>query len=115
MILIDDGRVAVTYEDRGGTFRALDHVPDTLRAPFVAACEVTRLSADVAKLHAAAGVLSRPHLRLIVRHLLELGYRVAYMDRLEGHTVPLAKQIVGGDFDGWWRLDLAAVRLAPRA
>lgn len=40
-------------------------------------------------------------------------YRVAYAQRTseEGvvHSIPFAKQIVGGDFDGWLRVDFNAV------
>ncbi|MCB1890358.1 MAG: hypothetical protein KDH20_22320 [Rhodocyclaceae bacterium] len=113
-MLIDDGRVAISYEDRGGTIRAIDHVPGDDHPDYVAVCEVTRLSADIVKLHAASGAMSRRHMRLVVRLLLEQGYRLAYIDRAPGRVMPMAERIRGGDWDGWWRLDLAAVRLAPR-
>jgi len=113
---LDDGTVAITYEDRGGTIRALGTIPDCDdHPPFVAAGEVTRLSGTVAKLHAFAGQrLGRRHLRLIVRLLLEQGYRVVYIDRAAGHGVPMAEQIKEGDWAGWWRLDLLRARFAGR-
>lgn len=109
---LDDGQVAITYEDRGGTIRALNHVPEADHPPYVAVIEVTRLRDDIAKLHAAAGILSRRHMRLIVRLLLEHGYRVAYVDRAPGHAMPLGERIESGDWAGWWRLDLVSARLA---
>lgn len=111
MRTLDDGHVAISYEDRGGTIRALDHVPEIDHPPFVAVCEVTRLSDDIAKLHAAAGALSRRHMRLVVRLLLEQGYRLAYIDRAQGRVMPMANRIADGDWAGWWRLDLVSARL----
>ncbi len=113
MLQLDDGRVAITYEDRGGTLRALQSIPDDAdkRPPYVAVGELTRLSDSVAKLHAFAGErLDRRHMRLIVRLLLEQGYRVVYVDRAGGHIMPFAEQIEDGDWEGWWRIDLARVR-----
>lgn len=111
---LDDGHVAISYEDRGGTIRAMDHVPsDDDHPPYVAVCEVTRLHDSLAKLHAASGTLSRRHLRLILRLLLEHGYRVAYIDRAPGHVMPGAERICAGDWAGWWRLDLVRARLKP--
>lgn len=115
MILLDDGHVAISYEDRGGTIRALDHVPlSDNHPPYLAVCEITRISDDIAKLHAAVGALSRRHLRLIVRLLLEHGYRIAYVDRAAGHRIPAAEIVDSGDFEGWWWLDLVALRLGRR-
>lgn len=106
---INDGHVAITYEDRGGTLRAIDHVPRDDRPPYIAIGDVTRMSADVCKLAGFNGRLTRRHMRLIVRLLGEQGYRVAYMDRLDGHRIPGAEQIEAGDWAGWWRLDLQKV------
>ncbi|MGE4340972.1 MAG: hypothetical protein AB7E55_34250 [Pigmentiphaga sp.] len=117
MRTLDDGHVAITYEDRGGTVRALAQIPESDDHPaFVAVGEVTRLSETVVKLHAFAGQrLGRRHMRLIVRLLLEQGYRVAYIDRAAGHAVPLAEQISEGDWEGWWRLDLVRARITSAA
>lgn len=112
---LDDGQVAITYEDRGGTIRALNHVPEADHPPYVAVIEVTRLRDDIAKLHAASGQLGRRHLRLIVRLLLEQGYRIAYVDRAPGRAMPMAERITDGDWSGWWRLDLVRARLAARS
>lgn len=106
--ILDDGRVAISFEDRGGTIRALPGLPSAARSTYVAVGEVTRLSDSIAKLHGFAGRLSRSHMRLIVRLLVGQGYRVAYMDRAEGRVVPMAERIIEGDWAGWWRLDLAA-------
>lgn len=111
---LDDGRVAITYEDRGGTIRALDHIPDDDHPDYVAVCEVTRLSADIVKLHAASGTLTRRHMRLVVRLMLEQGYRLAYIDRAPGRVMPMAGRIETGDWAGWWRLDLVAIRLGGK-
>ncbi len=113
---LDDGHVAISYEDRGGTIRAIDHIPDDdQHPPYVAVVEVTRLRDGIAKLHAAAGILSRRHLRLVVRLLLEQGYRIAYVDRAPGRVMPAAERLDGGDWDGWWRVDLVRARLKPPA
>lgn len=118
MRTLDDGHVAVTYEDRGGTIRALQSKPDDddEHPPYVAVGELTRLSDNIAKLHAFAGDhLERRHMRLIVRLLIEQGYSVVYVDRADGHIMPLAEQIEDGDWAGWWRLDLARVRLTRQS
>lgn len=110
---LDDGVAAITYEDRGGTLRALACIPaeDDDMPKYIAVGEVTRLSADIAKLHAFAGEMSRRHMRLIARLLLDQGYRIAYIDRANGHIMPLATRITDGDWAGWWRLDLVELRI----
>ncbi|MDO9596746.1 MAG: hypothetical protein Q7J47_03400 [Azoarcus sp.] len=114
--LLDDGQVAITFEPRGGTVRALDSVPDTDdHPPYIAVGEITPLSDDIVKIHAFAGQLHRRHMRLIVRLLLEQGFRVAYVDRAAGHALPMAERIETGDWVGWWRLDLVRVRLGSHS
>lgn len=103
---LDDGNVAITFEPRGGTIRALPGLPADDHPIYAAAGEVTHLTDGIAKLHAWRGRLSRRHMRLIVRLLVGQGYRVAYMDRAEGRVVPMAERIIEGDWAGWWRLDL---------
>lgn len=107
--VLDDGRVAISYESRGGTIRALPSLPGDAGRGYVAVGEVTHLTDGLAKLHGFAGRLSRRHMRLIVRLLVGQGYRVAYIDRDEGRAMPLAERITAGDWAGWWRLDLRAV------
>lgn len=106
--VLDDGRVAITYEPRGGTIRALPGLPGRGHPAYDAVGEVTHLTDRIAKLHAWRGRLGRRHMRLIVRLLVEQGYRVAYIDRAEGRAVPMAERITAGDWAGWWRLDLVA-------
>lgn len=106
MVTIDDGHVAITYEPRGGTIRALPGLPGGAHPDFDGAGEVTHLADHIAKLHAWRGHITRRHMRLIVRLLVGQGYRVAYIDRAPGRAVPLAEQITSGDWAGWWRLDL---------
>lgn len=111
MQTLDDAHVAITFEPRGGTIRALSSLPRGDHPPFVAVGELTHLADGIAKLHAFSGRLGRRHLRLIVRLLLEQGYRIVYIDRADGHIIPLAERIESGDWAGWWRIDLARVRL----
>lgn len=113
---LDDGVAAITYEDRGGTLRALAGIPaeDEELPKYIAVGEVTRLNADIAKLHAFAGEMSRRHMRLIARLLLDQGYRLAYIDRADGHVMPFATRITAGDWVGWWRLDLVELRMGGR-
>lgn len=109
---IHDGQVAITFESRGGTIRAIPGMVQSLHPPYVAAGEVTGLSGGIVKLHAFVGQLSRRHLRLILKLLLRQGYHIAYIDRAQGHVIPLATQIESGDWAGWWRLDLRAIAQA---
>ena len=60
------------------------------------------------------GDMSRRHMRLIVRLLLDQGYRIAYIDRADGHVIPFATRITSGDWAGWWRLDLVELRISGR-
>ena len=113
---LDDGVAAITYEDRGGTLRALSEIPedDDSHPDFVAVGEITRLNGEIAKIHAFWGDMSRRHMRLIVRLLLDQGYRIAYIDRADGHVIPFATRITSGDWAGWWRLDLVELRISGR-
>lgn len=111
MFHLDDGRAAISYEDRGGTIRVLAELPDAddTHPAYVAVGQVTRLANGIAVLHAFAGKLTTRHMRLIVRLLVGQGYRTAYIDRASGHAIPLAEKIQTGDWIGWWRLDLESV------
>ena len=104
--VLDDGRVAITFEPRGGTIRALPGLPSGEHPAYIAVGEVTHLADGIVKLHAFAGQLSRRHMRLIVQLLVEQEYRVAYVDRAAGRVMPMAEQIEQGDWKGWWRIDL---------
>jgi len=117
MLIIDDGRVAISYEPRGGTIRALPDIPgdDDHHPDYTSVGQADHLHAELVKLHGFRGDITRRHMRLIVRLLLEQGYRVAYIDRAPGRVMPLATRIEQGDWAGWWRLDLVAVRLAAPA
>ena len=84
---------------------------DDSHPDFVAVGEITRLNGEIAKLHAFWGDMSRRHMRLIVRLLLDQGYRIAYIDRADGHVIPFATRITSGDWAGWWRLDLVGCGL----
>ncbi len=109
MITLTGGGVAITFEDRGGTLRLLDHLPAAGDAhpPFVAAAEITRLNDTIAKISALRGAgVTRRHLRLIARLLTQQGYATLYADRLTGHILPQAEPITAGDWMGWWRVDL---------
>lgn len=51
--------------------------------------------------------MSVAHQALVVALMEWLGYEVCYVERAVGHRIALAEQIIGGDFDGWWRMDIA--------
>ena len=113
--LLEDGVVAITVEDSGGLIRALSAVPtdDNPKPAYTTIGSWLRLSERIVKLYGFAGAgLTRRHMRLVVRWGLECGFSVAYIDRIEGHGVPFATRLTEGDFSGWWRLDLPAVRLS---
>lgn len=115
MQVLDDGRVAISYEPRGGTIRVLPGVPsdDDSHPDYISVGQADHLHSSLVKLHGFRGDITRRHMRLIVRLLLEQGYRVAYIDRAAGRVMPMATRIDSGDWAGWWRLDLVAIRLGP--
>jgi hypothetical protein len=111
---LDDGRVAITYEEHGGTIRLLPRVPtdDDPTPAWFGAGEVARINDNVASLSAfRAEHLTYPYMRLIARLLLARGYRVAYIERAGTHDMPGAEPMDHQDWAGWWRLDLVGMRL----
>lgn len=115
--MFDDGRVAISVTGQSGTIRVLCSIPQEgdAKPSYSTHGEWIRMSADVVQLFGFSGQgLTARHGRLICRWALEQGYRWAYIERQEGRVMPFSERIVGGDFDGWWRLDLLAARLNQR-
>lgn len=52
------------------------------------------------------GTVSRKTLFQIFEALVQRGARLIYADRAPRRTLPYAEKIVGGDFDGMWRIDI---------
>lgn len=113
MHVVDDGSVAISIQPRGGKIRLLDHVPteDEHHPEYVGVVDFNHLKDDLVSLEGAVGAMTRRHMRLIVGHLMTEGYRIAYVDRAPGRVMPFAERISEGDFAGWWRVDLVAIRL----
>lgn len=107
MQFFDDGRVGLSFEPHVGTIRLLAEPARGGKPDFDASGSLVRLSDDACKLVGFSGRMGIRHQALIVRALLELGFRLLYIERSAG-TVPLGEQITEGDFAGWWRLDLEA-------
>lgn len=112
----DNGGVAVTIEYERATVRIIDHVPSSERAPYVGIGQLTRLPRGAALLSGFSGQITRAHCWLLLNALLNDGFTVAYMDRLEGHVGPFAERVTEGDFAGLWRVDLSRMcdRRRPR-
>lgn len=110
MKLYEDGHVGVTWQNAGGKIRILDHVPTGDTPAFVGVGDILRVSDRIAKLHGfhvVDGKFSVRHARLLCRLLLDEGYDTLFVQRAEGHVMPMATEVDSGDFAGWWRLDLA--------
>lgn len=117
MLIHEDGRAAIGVEADSGLIRVLAAVPseDDPRPPYVTVGSWLRMSDQIVKFFGFSGTgMTARHIRLIFRWALAQGYRVAYLDRLQGHGFPTAEKIVGGDFDGWFRVDLITTRLMAR-
>lgn len=115
---LSDGRVAVTYEAISGIFRAHDHVPEKDRAPFVVSGYVTNMAPGLCKLSGFSkpdkvGAFEPAHMWLITKMLYAQGYRVIYIEREEGRRMVGATRITGGDFGGWWRVDIEDALAGP--
>lgn len=115
--VLNDGKVALTWQDSGGKIRLLDHVPTSDHPAYFGVGDITRVSDRIAKLHgfkADPGAFRIRHVKLLFRLLTDMGYDILYIERIEGHVMPMAVPIVGGDFDGWWRMDLAHAKIKLR-
>jgi hypothetical protein len=109
MKLFEDGKVSLTWQNSGGKVRILDHVPSGETPPFVGVGDILRVSERIAKLHGfhvEEGKFTVRHARLLCILLLEEGYDTLYVQRADGHVMPMAEAVEEGDFRGWWRLDL---------
>lgn len=73
---------------------------------FEAICVFTPLSDKVVKISGMLGKMTRARLRLLFKVLLYKGWSVVYAHRLQGRRLPMGKVMEGGDFAGWWRIDL---------
>lgn len=104
----DDGVVGLTIEWHAGTVRLLPRPPSAGKQKSVAACAAIRLSEHVVKIGGLRGDVSIRHATLLVRALRAKGYRLLYAERLGDSTLPFGTLIVGGDFDGHYRVDLIA-------
>lgn len=112
--VLDDGAIAISYEDHGGTIRLLKSIPDADDATpeWFDGGELQRLNSSVASLAAfRAEHLTAPYLRLIVRMLLGRGYRALYIERGGEHKMPFGDPMDHPDWLGWWRIDLVGLRL----
>ena len=104
--ILSDGRVAISFEDRGGAVRLFDCVPSGLMPKYVAVGDVTRLSPTICKLSAFAGRMLPAHSTLLAQLLAEQGYSIVYVERAAGKGFPGGVLIEEGDWAGWWRVDL---------
>lgn len=114
MRVFDDGRVAVSFELISELVRFHDCVPAEEHPPFSGSGLVVSCGAGVAKVAGLSAVITRGHLRLMVRALLEDGFHTLVSDRAPGHVLPMARRIEGGPLAGWWAIDLLALRLRGR-
>lgn len=116
MRFYDDGVVGLGVEVFGGTIRFLPSPGSPgQRPPFVATAQFTRVTRTVAKVAGLQGKMSARHLALLVRELRAHGFRVLYVERVEGHDVPMGERIEEGDFAGMWRVDLEAAAARAQA
>ena len=80
------------------------------RPPYDAVCDVARWTEGICEIRGFKGVVTRGHIQCLIQALLERGYRAAYIERPDGQGLDVVGQrIKGGDFDGWYRLDLKGV------
>lgn len=111
MIQLDNGRVAIRINHLVSEVRTYDHVPDLDAVPdYVTGFVLHERSPDEVEARLAAGSLTRAHLRLLIRHCLDEGYRRIVARRVEGRRLPLATLRA----DGVWEFDLVAFRLSKR-
>jgi hypothetical protein len=108
MKTLDDGHLAITYEPFGGIIRALPTVPSAgdLMPDFVAVGVLQHWTADVAKLSGFHGDLAFRHIKLIVKLLVDQGYRWMYVARQSGRIFPLGEPVEAGDFAGMIKMNL---------
>lgn len=113
MRIIDDGKVAVSFETVVSVLRIHDAVPESDHPPFTGSGMLVSAGPGVVKIAGlAAEHVTRAHLRLLARGLLEEGFHTIVVDRAEGHRLPMARRIDCGPLAGWWSIDLLKVRLA---
>ncbi|MBS4017462.1 MAG: hypothetical protein KGZ68_04410 [Dechloromonas sp.] len=84
--------------------------PDNPRPPYDAVCSVERWTSRVCELRGFHGAADKRSIRMLTRALLDRGYVAAYFERPNGQGLDhVATQLAGGDFDGWYRLDLLSL------
>jgi hypothetical protein len=106
----DNGEVGITLESERATVRMHAVVPSPgKRAPYIAIGQITRLPNHVVLLSGFCGDLMRAHMWLLLQAMLAEGYRVAYLERIPGHSVPFGEAVQEGDFAGLWRIQLDTV------
>lgn len=108
MKTLDDGHLALTFEPFGGVIRGLSSVPaeGDDYPDFMFTGVVQHWTRDVVKLAGFLGEMRPRYLKLIVRLLVEQGYRWLYVSRQQGRIFPFGQVIEGGDFDGMIKVDL---------
>lgn len=80
------------------------------KPPYHAVCSIARWASHICEIRGFKGKVSKNHVRCLVQALLERGFSLAYLERPDGQGLDLiAERIVGGDFDGWYRMDIAAL------
>lgn len=75
---------------------------------YVASCQVLLLG-GVAIVYAAAGALTRAHLRELAAQIRTAGARWVLAQRAGAHRLPGGVRVEAGPWAGWWQLDLAQV------
>lgn len=112
-MMYDDGRVALVREVVRLRLCLTDRIPDGAQAAPEDAWQIIgeALNADEIVL---AGVVqercSAAHLRLICKALISDYFRYAYVEWVDGKTLPFAAPVEDGDLRGWWRIDLVGWR-----
>lgn len=113
-MLIDDGRVAIIRTLLRLRLCILDHVPGGAQAPPEEVLEIigeARNADEIVLSGVVANRCSPAHLRLICKALISDHFRAAYVEWVDGKTLPFAAPVEEGDLRGWWRIDLVGWRL----
>jgi hypothetical protein len=111
MQYFDDGRVGLSIEPLAWVMRLLPAPAAGGKPDFNASGVVMRVTQDICKLIGFSGSMSIRQQALIARSLRARGFRLLYVERAEGGTIPFGEVITDGDFAGHIRMDLEAVEV----
>lgn len=106
------GKAVLRYEEELAKCRFFDlsDIEGANRPPYSAVCDISRWTADICEIRGFKGAVTRNHVRCLIRALVDRGYRVAYIERPDGQGLDAVAQLItGGDFDGWYRMDLPSL------